>query len=319
VFGQVTAGLNTLDTISGLPKQNRGNLQDVPVGLVEIQSAVVLDQSPVFGLTIESDPAQLSADLDRVSARGDNAATLAALDAMKRSCAGLNPTQIVAGAQAAIALRQNDRARYLLEPYLAKADPRDPTRAAAERLLRGLPAGTAVSVTAENLPAQILPAQNLPAQNLPAQNLPAQNLPTQNLPAQNLPTPNRPAASRDFGALNPGLAAPARAVEAPSRSADVLIGHCRRPVAPSVPNGRFTDRSAMQSVERSVIAFRQSGELYLNCIQQVLERTELNHEETTAVSRRYNGMVVEMTAVSVRFNQAVADFRSTQSGGLIGR
>jgi hypothetical protein len=230
----------------------------VPVGLVEIQSAVVLDRSPVFGLSIASDPAQLSADFDRASARGDSPGMLAALDTMKRSCAGLNPSQIVAGAEAAIALGQIDRARYLLEPYLAKADPRDPTRPAAESLLRGLSLGEPI---------------------------------------------------RDSGG-------PTRDFAEASRNVDDLIGRCRHPAAPSVPNGRFAERSALQSVERAVLQFRQSSEVYLNCVRQVLERTELDDNETTALTDRYNDMVIELTAVSIRFNQAVANFRSAQPGNL---
>jgi cyclophilin family peptidyl-prolyl cis-trans isomerase len=265
VFGRVTAGLDALDTISKQTNQTRGSLQDVPVGLVEIQSAAVLDRSPVFGLSIEPDPGQLSADFDRASARGDSAGTLAALDAMKQSCAGLDPAQIVAGAEAAIALRQTERARYLLEPYLAKADLRDPNRPAAESLLRSLEAG----------PVNAEPR----------------------------------AASRNVGVLG-------RDIGETSRDADDLTARCRRPIAPSVPNGRFVERFALQSVERSVLQFRQSSEQYLNCIRQVLERTDLDENETMAITRLYNDMVIELTAVSIRFNQAVANFQAAQLGGL---
>jgi cyclophilin family peptidyl-prolyl cis-trans isomerase len=269
VFGRVTAGLDALDTIAELPNQVRGSLQDVPVGLVEIQSAAVLDRSPVFGLSIEPDPAQLSADFDRVSARGDSAGTLAALDAMKRSCAGLDPAQIVAAAEAAIALRQTDRARYLLEPYLARADLRDPSRPAAESLVRSLEAG----------------------------------------PANAEPRPASRNSNVFAGDIGPDIGAS-------SRDATELTARCRRPIAPSVPNGNFVERFALQAVERSVLQFRQSSEQYLNCVRQVLDSTNLDDNESTAVTRLYNDMVIELTAVSIRFNQAVANFREAQTGRL---
>jgi peptidyl-prolyl cis-trans isomerase A (cyclophilin A) len=244
VFGRVTAGLEALDAISALPSDTIDTLQEVPVPLVEIQSTVALDTSPVFGLSIEPDPAELTARFDQARARGDAAATLAALDAMKRSCAGLDASQIVAGAEAAIALRQFDRARYLLEPYLAKANALDRTRPTAEQLLRSLPGGEQ------------------------------------------------------------------------SRDVSELIGHCRRPAAPSVPNGRFAERTTLQAVEGEVLRFRQLSELYLTCVRQLMERTELDQAETTAITASYNDMVVELTAVSVRFNQAVRNFRSSQQAGF---
>lgn len=286
VFGRVTAGLDTLDEISELPSQTRGSQQDVPVGLVEVQSAAVLDRSPVFGLSIEPDPAELSADFDRVNARGDSAATLAALDAMKRSCVGLNPSQIVAGAEAAIALRQNDRARYLLEPYIASPGARDSNRTVAESLLRALDSGAAdIAASTTDIEGETFPRDPV-------------------------------AISRDARAVGSDFRANSGGFGETSRDIDDLIGRCRRPIAPSVPNGRFVERFALQSVERSVIQFRQSSELYLNCVRQVLEATDLDDNEMTAITRRYNDMVIELTAVSTRFNQAVANFRSTQPGGL---
>lgn len=272
VFGRVTAGLDSLDAISELPSQTRGSLQDVPAELVEIRSAVVLDRSPVFGQSIESDPVQLSADFDRANARGDSAGTLAAIDAMKQSCVEPNPSQLIAGAEAAIALGQIDRAKFLLEPHLARADPGDPTRPVAARLLNGLEAG----------------AGNVDPREIRS----------------------------DFGAINGDIGQTSRVISQTSRDADELIGRCRRPIAPSVPNGLFVERIALQSVERSVLQFRQSSEQYLNCVRQVLARTDLDENETIALTRLYNDMVIEMTAVSVRFNQAVANFRAAQPAGL---
>jgi peptidyl-prolyl cis-trans isomerase A (cyclophilin A) len=244
VFGRVTAGMETLDAIAQLPVQRIGNLNDLPNPLVEIQSAATLDRSPLFGVSIEADPTSLAADFDAARARGDAAGTLDALDAMKRSCASLTPTQIVAGAEAAVTLGQLDRARYLLEPYVQKATALDPTRPAAERLLQSLP------------------------------------------------------------------------VSEQSRNVDEIVGHCRRPVAPSIPNGRFTELATLQQVEGAVLRYRQLSQLYLTCVMQAMQRADLDEAETIAVTERHNEMVIELTAVSVRFNQAVRDFRSAREPGF---
>jgi len=240
VFGRVTAGLETIDQIARLPSRRVGDRNDMPTPLVEIQSVVTLDNAPVFGLSIERDPATATANYEMARARRDAAGTLDALNAMKRSCVALNSSQRLAEAESAIAIGQLDRARFGLERYLATATAFDPARPTAERLYASLP-------------------------------------------------------------LTPRI-----------RSVDALVGHCGRPIAPSVPNGRFAERATLQAIESAVLRFRQLGQLYLTCVTQRLARADLDPAERIELTERHNELVIELTAVAARFNQAVRNFQSAQ-------
>lgn len=244
VFGRVTAGLEVLDRIAASPTGRVSGLDDVPRPLIEVQSIVELDRAPVFGVSIEQDPASLANGLELARARGDAAGILDAIDQFRQSCVALNAEQQLAEAEAAITLGRADRARYTLEHLLAKIADFAPEAGAARRLLAR-------------------------------------------------------------------LAEPVR-----QRSADELIGHCRTPVAPSIPDGRLAQQITMQEIEGAVRRYRQLGELYLSCVTQRLGRSDLEPAERADVIRRHNAFAVELTAVLVRFNQAVRDFKAAAVGSL---
>ena len=67
----------------------------------------------------------------------------------------------------------------------------------------------------------------------------------------------------------------------------------------------------MQTVEGSILRFRQLGRLYLSCLAQVMDSGELNEAETIDATRIYNDMVVEITNVTTRFNTAAREFKAT--------
>jgi peptidyl-prolyl cis-trans isomerase A (cyclophilin A) len=240
VFGRVTAGLELLDAVSMSPTRRVGDLDQVPNPVVEVEAVTVLDRAPVFGVSIEPDPATLQGDFERAQARGDAAGIIRAIDALKQSCIGLDASQRLAEAEAANTLGLTARSRYALEGYMASADRRDPALPAAQRLLTGLPEVTQ------------------------------------------------------------------------TRDIDALIAQCRRPVAPSLPDGRFTERATMQLVEQTVVRYRQLGESYLACVARVVEREDLDETEAIEITKRHNDVVVEMTAVLTRFNQAVRTFKAAQ-------
>jgi cyclophilin family peptidyl-prolyl cis-trans isomerase len=240
VFGRVTAGLELLDAVSVSPTRRVGDLDQVPNPVVEVEAVTVLDRAPVFGVSIEPDPATLRGDFERAQARGDAAGIISAIDALKRSCVGLDASQRLAEAEAANTLGLTARSRYALERYMASADRRDPALPAVQSLLTSLPEVTQ------------------------------------------------------------------------TRDIDTLIARCRRPVAPSVPDGRFTERATMQLIEQTVVRYRQLGESYLACVASVIERQDLDQTETVEITRRHNEVVVEMTAVLTRFNQAVQAFKAAQ-------
>lgn len=140
VFGRVTAGLDVLDAISRLPTRQMGELNEVPVPLVEFESVSVLERESLFGFTAEPDAETLRADFEAAMARNDAAMTLAAIDGLRRACLTLDSRQRLAEAEAALALDRADRARYGLEQYLARATTLDPLLPRAQRLYAALPA-----------------------------------------------------------------------------------------------------------------------------------------------------------------------------------
>ena len=103
----------------------------------------------------------------------------------------------------------------------------------------------------------------------------------------------------------------------PARDIDELVGHCRRPAAPTVPSGRFTEQTVLADVGNEVRRYRQLGELYLTCITQRIDRGDLNDTERASTIERHNGAVIEMTAVLLRFNSAVQTYRQAQPGGSL--
>lgn len=239
VFGRVTAGLEVLDAVSSMPTGRAGNLNEVPLPVVVVESVVVLDRAPVFGLSIEPDPNALQRDFDLMQSRGDAAGILRAVDALKASCIELSSEQRLAEAEAAGVLGLTERSRNAAESYIASANRLDPSVARAQRLLAGLP------------------------------------------PIE------------------------------PSRDLDSLISHCRRPVAPSIPDGFFTELATMRAVETAVLQYRDLARRYLGCVSDFIEREELDDIETAGLTDRHNDVVVELTAVLTRFNQAVRTFRET--------
>jgi peptidyl-prolyl cis-trans isomerase A (cyclophilin A) len=147
VFGRVTAGLDVLDRISALPTRQVGELQEVPQPLVEIRSVARIEPASRVGALpnpgLGSGPEEASQTALRSAflaamSRNDAAGILAAADAFRQNCLELEPAQQIAEAEAAISLGYLDRARYLLDDYLAEAGPRDPGLSRARSLYSGL-------------------------------------------------------------------------------------------------------------------------------------------------------------------------------------
>lgn len=94
------------------------------------------------------------------------------------------------------------------------------------------------------------------------------------------------------------------------RALDEMIGQCQRPVAPAIPDGRFTNLDALGQVETSVRRYRQLGERYLGCVANSVESGDLSEPELRIVTDHHNDVVVEITGVTARFNLAVRNFRA---------
>jgi hypothetical protein len=223
----------------------------VPDPAIELESVTLLPRTTGSGSAVEPDPAALDAAFETALTGGDAAATLAAVDALRRGCETLDGRQHVAEAEAALALGQTDRARYGLEQYLARATTLDPSMPRAQRLYLGLPAQRTSNI-------------------------------------------------------------------------DALLASCQPPVAPSIPDGRTAELTTLRAIETEVLRYRQTGEIYLGCVTRLLDQGTLNELETIDATDRHNAVVVEMTAVVTRFNEAARAFKETQgrpmgqppSGGL---
>jgi peptidyl-prolyl cis-trans isomerase A (cyclophilin A) len=240
VFGRVTAGLDVLDGISRMPTRAMGELGEVPAPLVELESVTVLERESIFGISVAPNPESLQAEFEAAMARNDASATIAAIDGLRRGCVTLNSRQHLAEAEAAIALGRNDRARFGLAQFLARATTLDPLLPRAQRLFASLP---------------------------------------------------EPVMSSDI---------------------ERQLIQCRQPTAPSIPDGRFSELATMQLIESQVRRYRQLGESYLLCVARIIDAGELNELETIDATKRYNAVVIELTAAATRFNAAVAAFKAAQ-------
>ena len=85
--------------------------------------------------------------------------------------------------------------------------------------------------------------------------------------------------------------------------------HCRRPLAPSIPNAAQADLASLRTIERAMRSFLQNGEFYLRCISQVIDSGTLNEVETIDATKLHNDMVIELTAVATRFNAVARAFK----------
>lgn len=139
VFGRVTAGIEVLDRIGALPTRSVGELVQVPLPAVELESVVRIDQRPVFGLSIAGDAAQLHTNLDQAIREGNARGVLAAATALRRDCESLTRSEALAEAEALAELGETERSRYALANLLASSNSLDPLLPRIQALMNGIP------------------------------------------------------------------------------------------------------------------------------------------------------------------------------------
>ena len=93
---------------------------------------------------------------------------------------------------------------------------------------------------------------------------------------------------------------------------DTLLASCEAPAAPSIPDGPTAELETLRAIEGEVRRYRQAGELYLACVTRVLDQGSLGELDTIDVTARHNAVVVEMTAVVTRFNEAARAFKEAR-------
>jgi len=98
----------------------------------------------------------------------------------------------------------------------------------------------------------------------------------------------------------------------PSSDIDALLAGCDAPAAPSIPDGRTAELETLRAIEGEVRRFRQAGEMYLGCVTRLLDQGTLGELETIDATARHNAVVVEMTAVVARFNEAARAFKEAR-------
>jgi cyclophilin family peptidyl-prolyl cis-trans isomerase len=93
-----------------------------------------------------------------------------------------------------------------------------------------------------------------------------------------------------------------------SSNVEARVSHCRQPLAPSIPNAYSTDLATLRAIEGSLRSYRQNGEFFLRCVAQVIDSGTLNDLETADATALYNDVVIELTAVTTRFNATARAF-----------
>jgi peptidyl-prolyl cis-trans isomerase A (cyclophilin A) len=116
------------------------------------------------------------------------------------------------------------------------------------------------------------------------------------------PDPLLPQAQRLYAGLPPERAS----------NVDALLASCEAPAAPSIPDGRGAELESLRAIEGEVRRYRQAGDLYIGCVRRLLDQGSLGELDTIDVTARHNAVVVEMTAVVTRFNEAARAFKEAQ-------
>ena len=127
VFGRVKEGIQVVDAISRLPTGASAPLKaDVPTPFVAIKSIARLDKDTLAALP--GDGAKRHQGADRRSGDGAELRSGEALDrALPRGVRHPDPAIAVTEAQAALALKDERHAVFVLEEYFVTTQPDDPS------------------------------------------------------------------------------------------------------------------------------------------------------------------------------------------------
>ena len=137
VFGRVKEGIQVLDEISRLPTGASGPFQtDVPTPLVAVSSVARLDTAALEALPAENREAAIKLEITNAAGAGDYRKALQWIENYRASCGAFDAEVAVLEADAALKASNRERARYVLEDYLAVASEDDPRYQEAVALYR---------------------------------------------------------------------------------------------------------------------------------------------------------------------------------------
>lgn len=93
-----------------------------------------------------------------------------------------------------------------------------------------------------------------------------------------------------------------------------IASTCSLPTAPAIPEGQKASEKKMLAVQADVKDFIAEGRQYLSCVknQEAEVARDAPAEERQAIVDRYNTMIDTMKKTSHEFNQAVAQYQSSQ-------
>src|SRR5262245_53215699 len=137
VFGRVKEGIQVLDDVSRLPTGASGPFQsDVPTPLVAMTSVARLDGAALDALPPENRESAIKVEITNAASAGDYRKALQWVEHYRASCGAFDAEISILEADAALKASNRERARYVLEDYLALAGEDDPRYQEAVALYR---------------------------------------------------------------------------------------------------------------------------------------------------------------------------------------
>lgn len=135
VFGRVKEGIQVIDAISRLPTGEAGPLKaDVPMPLVVIQSVARLDADALAAFPENGRDAALKQRITEAATAQNYTEALHWISQYRAVCGTVDPAIAVTEAQAALALKDQRHAVFVLEEYFVTTERSDPTYADAVAL-----------------------------------------------------------------------------------------------------------------------------------------------------------------------------------------
>ena len=91
-----------------------------------------------------------------------------------------------------------------------------------------------------------------------------------------------------------------------------LIGQCKAPEVPPIPNGSVDSLDVMVDAQSAIRSFMSESEVYLDCISEIIDERKLDDEQHAAAVRQHNQMVGLMEDVAEDFNKQVRIFKARE-------
>lgn len=90
------------------------------------------------------------------------------------------------------------------------------------------------------------------------------------------------------------------------------VADCDLPVEPQIPDGTGASLDAMVAGQTAVREFMASSEMYLECLNDIIDEEDLSDEQHATTVREHNRMVTVMEQLAEEFNAQVRAFRARE-------